>query len=81
MMIGRVGVVGSWLRGVGVEAEVRIAGVRLPRAVRKVRRLVGIGAGLRSERSWAYPGLRTAVHVDGTINDDRDRGWRSVRTD
>jgi hypothetical protein len=26
---------------------------------------------------WDYPGLRSAVHVDGTINqnDDRDRGW------
>ena len=26
---------------------------------------------------WMYPGKRTAVHVDGTINkdDDRDRGW------
>ncbi|MGI8603403.1 MAG: carbohydrate-binding family 9-like protein [Verrucomicrobiales bacterium] len=26
---------------------------------------------------WAFPGLRTAVAVDGTINDDsdRDRGW------
>jgi hypothetical protein len=27
--------------------------------------------------SWEIPGLRTAVHVDGTLNDpsDRDRGW------
>jgi hypothetical protein len=27
--------------------------------------------------SWDLPGLRTAVHVDGTVNDnrDRDRGW------
>jgi hypothetical protein len=26
---------------------------------------------------WDFPGLRAAVHVDGTINDDRDidRGW------
>jgi len=26
---------------------------------------------------WAFPGLRTAVHVDGTLNDDSDtdRGW------
>jgi len=26
---------------------------------------------------WDLPGLRTAVHVDGTVNDnrDRDRGW------
>jgi hypothetical protein len=27
--------------------------------------------------NWDFPGLKTAVHVDGTINDDtdRDRGW------
>ena len=27
--------------------------------------------------SWTFPGLRTAVHIDGTVNDDsdRDRGW------
>src|SRR5262249_10516359 len=27
--------------------------------------------------SWEIPGLKTAVHVDGTINDpsDKDRGW------
>ena len=27
--------------------------------------------------SWDFPGLRWAVHVDGTLNDDRDRdrGW------
>ncbi len=26
---------------------------------------------------WRFPGLKTAVHVDGTLNDaaDRDRGW------
>ncbi len=26
---------------------------------------------------WDFPGLRSAVHVDGTLNDasDRDRGW------
>ena len=26
---------------------------------------------------WDFPGLRPAVHVDGTLNDDRDidRGW------
>lgn len=26
---------------------------------------------------WRFPGLRTAVHVDGTLNDDsdKDRGW------
>jgi hypothetical protein len=27
--------------------------------------------------AWEFPGLKTAVHVDGTLNDDRDtdRGW------
>lgn len=27
--------------------------------------------------NWDYPGLLTAVHIDGTLNDDRDRdrGW------
>ena len=27
--------------------------------------------------AWRFPGLQTAVHVDGTLNDptDRDRGW------
>jgi hypothetical protein len=27
--------------------------------------------------NWDFPGLKTAVHVDGTLNDnsDRDRGW------
>jgi len=27
--------------------------------------------------NWSFPGMRTAVHVDGTVNkdDDRDRGW------
>lgn len=27
--------------------------------------------------NWRFPGLRTAVHVNGTLNDDRDtdRGW------
>jgi hypothetical protein len=27
--------------------------------------------------NWDYPGLKSAVHVDGTLNDnsDRDRGW------
>lgn len=27
--------------------------------------------------TWDFPGLRSAVHVDGTLNDDRDvdRGW------
>ena len=30
-----------------------------------------------SRTLWDMPGLETAVHVDGTINDntDRDRGW------
>ena len=29
--------------------------------------------------NWDFPGLKTAVQVDGTINDnsDRDRGWRA----
>lgn len=33
--------------------------------------------GGHADNSWAIPGLRTAVHVDGTLNDprDRDRGW------
>ena len=28
--------------------------------------------------NWDFPGLRSAVHIDGTLNDnsDRDRGWR-----
>ena len=27
--------------------------------------------------AWEFPGLKTAVHIDGTLNDDRDtdRGW------
>ena len=27
--------------------------------------------------NWIYPGRKTAVHIDGTVNkdDDRDRGW------
>jgi len=27
--------------------------------------------------NWHFPGMRTAVHIDGTVNDDkdRDRGW------
>jgi hypothetical protein len=27
--------------------------------------------------TWTFPGLKTAVHIDGTVNDDtdRDRGW------
>lgn len=31
----------------------------------------------RADNSWEIPGLKTAVHVDGTLNDpgDRDRGW------
>lgn len=31
----------------------------------------------KADNSWEIPGLRTAVHVDGTLNDpsDTDRGW------
>lgn len=33
--------------------------------------------GGRADNTWEIPGLLTAVHVDGTLNDprDRDRGW------
>jgi hypothetical protein len=33
--------------------------------------------GGKADNGWEIPGLRTAVHVDGTLNDprDRDRGW------
>lgn len=33
--------------------------------------------GGRAVNSWEIPGLKTAVHVDGTLNDprDQDRGW------
>jgi len=33
--------------------------------------------GGKADNSWEIPGLRTAVAVDGTLNDasDRDRGW------
>ena len=33
--------------------------------------------GGKPDNSWEIPGLLTAVHVDGTLNDprDRDRGW------
>jgi hypothetical protein len=33
--------------------------------------------GGSADNSWEIPGLRTAVHMNGTINDprDRDRGW------
>ncbi|HEX3742358.1 MAG TPA: carbohydrate-binding family 9-like protein [Bryobacteraceae bacterium] len=33
--------------------------------------------GGKADNSWEIPGLRTAVHVDGTLNHprDRDRGW------
>jgi len=36
--------------------------------------------GGKADNSWEIPGLRTAVHVDGTLNDprDRDRGWTVV---
>lgn len=50
---------------------------------RKVLPLSGVGGHIhpRGERNgyldWDYPGLRHAVHVDGTLNkrDDVDRGW------
>ncbi|MFN7922978.1 MAG: carbohydrate-binding family 9-like protein [Bryobacteraceae bacterium] len=31
----------------------------------------------KADNSWSIPGLRTAVHMDGTLNRpaDRDRGW------
>lgn len=31
----------------------------------------------KADNSWEIPGLRTAVHIDGTLNNprDRDRGW------
>ena len=34
------------------------------------------GTRLRA-RHWSFPGLQAAVHIDGTLNDDRDRdrGW------
>ena len=33
--------------------------------------------GGKARNSWEIPGLRTAVHMDGTLNDatDTDRGW------
>jgi hypothetical protein len=33
--------------------------------------------GGKARNEWEIPGLKTAVHVDGTLNDprDRDRGW------
>lgn len=33
--------------------------------------------GGKADNSWEIPGLKTAVRVDGTLNDprDRDRGW------
>jgi len=33
--------------------------------------------GGKADNGWEIPGLRTAVHVDGTLNDPRetDRGW------
>jgi hypothetical protein len=33
--------------------------------------------GGKADNSWEIPGLKTAVHVDGTLNDpsDTDRGW------
>jgi hypothetical protein len=52
-------------------------------AGRKVLPLSGVGGHVhpRGTRNgfldWDFPGLRHAVHVDGTLNqrDDRDRGW------
>jgi hypothetical protein len=34
--------------------------------------------GGKADNSWDIPGLQTAVTIDGTLNDsrDRDRGWR-----
>jgi hypothetical protein len=33
--------------------------------------------GGKARNEWEIPGLRTAVHIDGSLNDssDRDRGW------
>ena len=33
--------------------------------------------GGKADNGWEIPGLRTAVHIDGTLNDprDTDRGW------
>lgn len=33
--------------------------------------------GGKADNGWEIPGLRTAVHIEGTLNDarDRDRGW------
>ena len=33
--------------------------------------------GGKADNSWEIPGLKTAVHVDGTLNDprDKDKGW------
>ncbi len=33
--------------------------------------------GGKADNSWEIPGLRTAIHVNGTLNDasDTDRGW------
>jgi hypothetical protein len=53
-----------------------------PRA-HKVMTLEGIGGHIhpRGERwglmDWDFPGLRHAVHIDGTLNrhEDRDQGW------
>jgi hypothetical protein len=50
---------------------------------RKLLILEGVGGHVhpRGKRNgfldWDFPGLRHAVHVDGTLNrrDDRDRGW------
>jgi hypothetical protein len=54
----------------------------LSRSNPKVRRFNGVAfRHPRGNRigswAWRFPGIRTAVHVDGTLNDagDRDRGW------
>jgi len=53
------------------------------RANPKVRPFNGVGFTTHPRGSrlgswaWEFPGLKTAVHVDGTLNDDRDKdkGW------
>jgi hypothetical protein len=67
------------------EAAYEKAGfARLPDfALTKLKHFNGVGftSHPRGRRlghfDWAFPGLRTAVHVDGTLNDDADtdRGW------
>ncbi len=69
------------------EAEYANAGYdKLPqfdRSADQVRSFPGVGFQNhpRGKRigywNWDFPGLKSAVHIDGTINDntDRDRGW------